>query len=70
MRDIPKNVEAGKALVKKSERLDMTANELKAFTDGFEERAKTSINEAIWEAVVNAYYMGLAVGNRNAKRAR
>jgi len=70
MRDIPKNVEAGRALVRKHNRLDLTGNELKAFTDGFNEKAKTSTNEAIWEAVVNAYYMGLAVGNRSAKRAR
>lgn len=67
MRNVKKAVKQGDEIIKKRHNLDMTVSDLDFFYDGFQETAReTGVYDALWNAIVGAYKMGLAVGMRNA----
>ena len=65
MRNVAKQAEQGRNIVRKNDRLDLYGQELHALLD---KSIATKDTNDIFDAVVNAYYMGLAVGTRNGKR--
>lgn len=66
MRNVAKQAEQGRNIVRKNDRLDLYAQELHALLD---KSIATKDTNDIYDAVVNAYYMGLAVGVRNGRKA-
>ena len=67
MRDVKKTAEAGRKILQKRDRLDLSINELNQFYEAFEEEAKTcGVEGALFHLIGDAYKMGLAVGMRNA----
>lgn len=65
MRNVAKQAEQGRNIVRKNEKLDLYGQELHALLD---KSIVTKDTNDIYDAVVNAYYMGLAVGVRNGLR--
>lgn len=71
MRNIQKRIADGKELARKKEKLDLKASELVYFLDDFHEKLKNeTLNNTVYDTIVNAYLMGLSIGYRNAKKER
>ena len=69
MRDINKQEQQGKEIMKKNMRADLTAGELMQFRDAFIDTfKKKGYIEAMYKIVCTAFYMGFAVGHRAGKR--
>ena len=68
-RNIEKAIKEGRAISRKREGLDIHPAELLEFESKVKERYKETGNktEAIMEAVIDAYYCGVAVGYRNGR---
>lgn len=66
-RNIQKQAEQGREVVRKHPRIDMTVDELFDFVALFDSTIKETENlsAGIYEVVSSAFYMGIAVGNRN-----
>ncbi len=68
-RNVEKAIKQGKKIIEKRNILDMSTSELSFFFDEFQKTAKdTGVYNALWDAVVGAYKMGLSVGMRNAHK--
>lgn len=66
MRDIKKQAQQGRAIIRKHDRADLTVGELRRICDDFTAAAeKQGVYNALIDAVTNSYYMGVAVGSRN-----
>ena len=67
MRNTKKNADQGREIVRKKERIDLAAEEVHQLIDKIAENpvGKLVINE-VYDAVCDAFYMGVAVGTRNA----
>lgn len=71
MRNIENQRKQAKELIRKYRGLDITGREIEALYDLFMENAKKQgIGNSIFHLASDAYYMGLAVGYRNGKKAR
>ncbi len=67
-RNVLQQAEKGKEVLKKHPNAELRVSELHQFFTAFEETAKEKGSyDALWDAVGNAFYMGVAVGARNAK---
>jgi len=66
MRNVIKNAQEGKKIVRKRPGLDLSTGELKQLYEIFD--GQDEIYNGLWDAITCAYDMGLAVGMRNAKR--
>ncbi len=67
MRDIKKQAQQGRAVIRKHNRADLTVSELRRICDDFTAAAEQQgVYNALIDAVANSYYMGVAVGSRNA----
>ena len=71
MRNIENQKKQAKQIIRKHRGLDMNCSEIEALYDSFMENAKIQgIGNSIFHLASDAYYMGLAVGYRNGKKAR
>lgn len=66
MRNVEKQAEQGRNIVRQNNKLDLYGSELTVL---LERPLATRGSNDIYDAVVNAYYMGLAVGMRNGRKA-
>ncbi len=66
MRNVEKQAEQGRNIVRQNDKLDLYGSELTVL---LERPLATRGSNDIYDAVVNAYYMGLAVGMRNGRKA-
>lgn len=66
MRNVEKQAEQGRNIVRKNDKLDLYGQELRTL---IEKPLETRGSNDIYDAVVKAYYMGLAVGMRNGRKA-
>lgn len=68
-RNVEKTIKQGKRIIETRNNLDMNTSELIFFFNNFNKTAnETGVYNALWDAVVGAYKMGLAVGMRNARK--
>lgn len=70
MRDVRKQAEQGQKIMKKHEQTDLKVSEICQIIDIFNE-TKDDLNntsEGLFEAITTAFLMGVAVGDRNARR--
>lgn len=68
MRNVLQQAEKGRKVLEKHPNADLSVGELHQFFSAFEETAKEKgSHNALWDAIDNAFYMGVAVGARNAK---
>jgi len=65
MRDMKKNAEQGRSFIRKHERADLKAVEVIELISQSREEGSFDINK-LYEAICDAFYMGVAVGARNA----
>lgn len=70
MRNIENQRKQAKEIIRKHQRLDITVEEITAFYDSFKENMSGGLGNSIYKLAADAYYMGLAVGYRNGKKAR
>ena len=63
MRDMQKNIAAGKTIIDKHARADLRASEIDAIYDLARDKAKSNA-DIIFYAINYAFYTGVAVGNR------
>ena len=66
MRNVEKQAAQGRNIVRANDKLDLYGSELHVLLD--KPIATRNYND-IYDAVVDAYYMGLAVGMRNGRKA-
>lgn len=66
MRNVIKNAQEGKKIVRKRPGLDLSKGELEQLYEIFNKQEH--VYNGLWDAITCAYDMGLAVGMRNAKR--
>lgn len=68
MRDVRKQAEQGKKIIRKHEKADLSVSKIHQLVDIFKDTQDdtNSVLEGVYEAVVNAFLMGVAVGSRNA----
>lgn len=66
MRNVTKAIMNGEKIISQNDKLDMTCSELQIFFEMYKHDAETSGHyDALWNAIANAYLMGLSVGTRN-----
>lgn len=69
MRDMNKQKEQGRQIMRVHERADLTGPELMKFKNDFtKEVHEKGINEAVYNLICDAFYSGVAVGYRTRKR--
>ena len=67
MRNVKKQAQEGRKIIRKKDRIDLSYDEMKQILDTFAEKQKTvGTFDALWETVSDAFLMGIAVGHRNA----
>lgn len=67
MRDLKKQAQQGREIIRKYKRADLSVSDLRKICDDFTATAeKDGIYNALMDAVADCYYMGVAVGSRNA----
>ena len=68
MRSVLQQAEKGRKVLEKHPNADLSIGELQQFFTAFKETAKEKGDyNALCNALDNAFYMGVAVGARNAK---
>lgn len=65
-RNVEKQAEQGRNIVRQNDKLDLYGSELTVL---LERPLATRGSNDIYDAVVKAYHMGLAVGMRNGRKA-
>ena len=70
MRDVRKQAEQGQKIMKNNERTNLRVSEICQIIDIFNETKDdlNSTSEGLFEAITTAFLMGVAVGDRNARR--
>ena len=63
MRDMQKNIAAGKAIIDKHSRADLRASEINAIYDLAKGKAKSNA-DIVFYAISYAFLSGVAIGNR------
>ena len=65
-RNVLQQAEKGKEILKKHPNAELRLSELDQFFTAFEEKTKEKgCYDALWDAIGNAFHMGVAVGARN-----
>ena len=65
-RDVLQQAEKGRKVLEKHPNADLSISELNQFFTAFDETAKVKgYYDALWDAIGNAFKMGVAVGARN-----
>jgi len=64
MRDIKKQAEQGRAIIRKHERADLRADEILQFTAMYDKAAANGSRDGLYDVIRAAFLMGVAVGNR------
>jgi RNAse (barnase) inhibitor barstar len=65
MKNMSKQAQQGRAIVQKSQALDLTANEAAQI---FKMYKGGCTLDALWDVITTAYYSGIATGTRHGKR--
>ena len=66
MRNTKKNADQGREIVRKKERIDLSVGELQQLVNKIAENpAGRLVLEDVYDAVCDAFYMGVAVGTHN-----
>lgn len=69
MRNVRKQVEQGCKIVDSHKNIDLTAEDLRQFKDIFDQNfQRKGITGAVYSAICDAFYMGIAVGDRHGRR--
>ena len=67
MRNIDKNIEQGNEIIRKHKRADLSISELYYFYENFKKSAEEKgTANGLFDLISDAFYMGVAVGARNA----
>jgi hypothetical protein len=64
MRDIKKQAEQGRAIIRKHERADLHLSEIMQFVDLYDQETARGSNDGLYTVIQEAFLMGVAVGNR------
>lgn len=69
MRDMNKQKEQGRQIMRVHERADMMGHEMMRLKNDFDKTVhEKGINEAIYNLICDSFYFGVAVGYRTRKR--
>lgn len=69
MRDLKKQKEQGRQIMRAHERADMRGSELIRLKDDFDNMVyEKGVNESIYNLICDSFYFGVAVGYRTGKK--
>lgn len=69
MRDLNKQKEQGRQIIRAHERADMRGDEMMRLKDDFDNMVhEKGVNNAIYDLICDVFYFGVAVGYRTRKR--
>jgi len=69
MRNIYKTAAEGKKILQERPEIDLTSLEIDEFFNDFDDREKDhGVDTAVWNSILTAFRMGVAVGVENTKR--